>query len=191
MRLQLFLCAAITLLPALAHAEPEKQPVRGELMARLGLSGGLSNWSGDPLGYGSLTLGMRLFGIAGPYFQGRLGYGAVDQRMLTFLSIGVEGGFSAGEKLFPRAFAGFVHQHEESMAAVDNEPVGALLGIGSGIRHRAGAQFGFGLDIKILNEPKYNIHIGPEMMAAYLGYSSGPNWYFQGGIVGTGYLPMF
>lgn len=191
MRLKLFLCAAIAFFPALAHAQTPKEPVRGELQARLGLSGGLSNWSGDPGGYGSLTLGMRLFGVAGPYFQGRLGYGAVDQRVLTFLSFGVEGGFAANEKLFPRAFFGFVHQHEESMAAIDNEPAGALLGIGSGIRHRAGAQLGLGLDIKILDEPKYKITIGPELWAAYLGYSSGPNWYGQAGIVGSGHLPVF
>lgn len=192
MRLQFFLCALISLYPAVSLAQaPKEQPVRGELQARLGISGGLTNWSGDPSGYGSLMLGMRLFGIAGPFFQGRLGYSNVDQRVLTFLSFGVDANFPVSEKVFPRAFVGFVHQHEESMAAVDNEPVGALLGIGSGIRHRAGVQAGLGLDIKIVGAPKYHILIGPELMGAYLGYSSGPHWYGQAGIVGTGYIPVF
>jgi len=96
---------------------------------------------------------------------------------LTFLSLGISAGFHATSRLYPRAFIGFVHQHEESMASVAEEPGGALLGIGPGIRHRAGLQFGLGCDYALLTKPKLTLSLGPELAFATLGYSSGPGLY--------------
>jgi len=186
------------LAPLLVHALALSSPQgdasaapRGEFQAALSLAAGSSDWSGDPVGYSALKLGLRLFSVITPFAQIRLGYGIVDQRALTFLSLGVEGGYFIKENLFPRAFVAFVHQHEESMAVVAEQPFGAVLGIGSGIRHRAGAQMGLGLDVVVQRSAAYQLTVGPEVTAVYLTYSSGPSWYGLIGIVGAGHFRVF
>lgn len=172
-------------------AEVAPAPPRGELLVGIGVAGGSSGWSGDPVGYGDLKLGLRLFRVITPFVQGRLGYGRVDQRLLTFLSAGLEGGAYIQDRYFPRGFVAFVHQHEESMASVDEEPFGALLGVGPGIRHRVGVQLGLGFDFVVHRAARYDIKVGPEAMASYLTYSSGPNWYVILGVAGSAHFNLF
>lgn len=174
-----------------AAAAGPAAPPRGELLVGIGVAGGSSGWSGDPVGYGDLKLGLRLFRVITPFVQGRLGYGRIDQRMLTFLSAGLEGGAYIQDRYFPRGFVAFVHQHEESMASVDEEPFGALLGVGPGIRHRVGAQFGLGFDFVVHRAARYDIKVGPEAIASYLTYSSGPNWYVMVGAAGSAHFNLF
>jgi len=170
---------------------PKGEPTKGELFASVSSALGTTSWSGDVTGYGGVTLGMRLFRVVTPFAEARLGYGRIDQRLLTYLSLGVRAGFFATDKIFPRAHFGFVHQHEESMASVAEQPFGAVLGIGSGIRHRAGVQFGVGCDFTLLRRPKFELALGPELVGAYLGYSSGPNLHaFVGANLGA-HLPLF
>jgi len=180
----MLLCVGLIAAPRAAFAaeEAETPPAeqakpRGEATLGVTLAGGTTDWRTDATSYGGIALGLRLFGVVTPFAEARVGYGLVDQRMLTFLSLGVEGGFYATSKVYPRAMLGFVHQHEESMASVSEEPAGALLGIGKGIRHRAGLQFGLGCDFTLLRKPKVALTLGPELVGAYLGYSSGPNLY--------------
>jgi hypothetical protein len=174
--------------PSLAHADEPSPPAprepapRGELFVAVSSALGTTDWRTDVTGYGGLAVGLRLFGVVTPFAEGRLGYGSVDQRLLTFLSLGVRAGFYATDRVFPRAHVGFVHQHEESLAAVAEEPFGAVLGIGPGIRHRAGVQFGLGCDFTLLRRSKFTLALGPELVGAYLGYSSGPSLY---GFVGA------
>lgn len=172
-------------------AEVAPAPARGELLVGIGVAGGSSGWSGDPVGYGDLKLGLRLFRVITPFVQGRLGYGRVDQRLLTFLSAGLEGGAYIQDRYFPRGFVAFVHQHEESMASVDEEPFGALLGVGPGIRHRVGVQLGLGFDFVVHRAARYDIKVGPEAMAAYLTYSSGPSLYVVVGVAGSAHFNLF
>jgi hypothetical protein len=191
-----FIVAILLAMPAVAFgAETDEQPsptrTRGELFVGLGGSAGLSDWAGDPAGYGSLGLGLRLYEIITPFVEGRVGMGRVDQRMLTFLSVGIAGTFHASKKIAPRAFVGAVHQHEESLAAVAQEPAGALLGIGGGIRHRAGVQFGVGCDFTVYDKARFILTVGPELRGAYLTYSSGPSWYGQIGAVANGHFRLF
>lgn len=164
---------------------------RGELLVAMGVSGGASNWSGDPAGYGSVILGFRLFGVVTPFAEARVGGGVVDQRLLTLLSLGIAGSFQATKTISPRAFVGAVHQHEESFAAVAEQPFGAILGIGGGIRHRAGVQFGVGCDFTLLEKEKFVLSLGPEARAAYLTYSSGPSWYWQLGASASAHFRLF
>ncbi len=188
---------AITL--AFSHlaygAETKEHPIpmrtRGELFVGLGASAGRSNWTGDPVGYGALGLGLRLYGIITPFAEVRVGAGRVDQRMLTFLSLGVAGTFPITETIAPRVLIGAVHQHEESLAAAAEEPAGVLLGIGGGIRHRAGVQFGVGCDFRVYKKSTFALTVGPELRGAYLTYSSGPSWYGQIGVAVNGHFRLF
>ena len=191
-----FVLAISLAVPAVAHgaesnAPPSAPRKRGELFVGLGGSAGLSDWSGDVVSYGALGLGLRLFDVITPFAEARVGVGRVDQRMLTYLSIGIAGTFHATKKIAPRAFVGAVHQHEESLAAVAEEPAGALVGIGVGIRHRAGVQLGVACDFTVYQKDRFILTVGPELRGAYLTYSSGPSWYGQIGVAANGHFHLF
>jgi hypothetical protein len=148
----------------------------------LGLAGGASTWRGDALGFAGFTVGLQLARVVTPYVGAALGYAVVDQRLLTRLTVGVDVGITLAGRYRPRLFAAFVHQHEESLAAVAQEPWGAVFGIGTGIRHRAGAHFGAGFDWNFYRRGTLDLSVGPELAAMALTYASGPSWYFFGGV---------
>jgi hypothetical protein len=177
--------------PLVAQIAPAPRPARGALTFGLGLSGGASGWSGDGVGYGALSFGLRLARVVTPYVGIALGYGAVDQRLLTRLTIGADVGVTVASRYRPHAFAAFVHQHEESLASVAEQPAGAVLGIGTGIRHRAGAHFGAGFDWRVRDGESLQLWLGPTVEATYLTYSSGPSWYFTAGVALTGTLRLW
>ncbi len=166
-------------------------PTRGALAFGVGVSGGASAWSGDALGYGGLYVGLRLARVVTPFVGASLGYGVVDQRLLTRLTVGVDAGVTLAQRYRPHAFAAFVHQHEESLAAVAEQPAGAVLGIGVGIRHRAGAHFGAGFDWRVRDGETLQLWLGPELSATYLTYSSGPGWYFNAGVTLSGTVRLW
>jgi hypothetical protein len=74
---------------------------------------------------------------------------------------------------------GFVHQHEESLAAVAQQPFGAVLGIGVGIRHRAGLHTGIGLDYVFRRRHNYDFSVGGEVTFTWFDpqYSVGPDFF--------------
>jgi hypothetical protein len=173
------------------HAAPRPRRTRGELIVSLGIGPGGTDWRGDATGYGNLKLGFRLFRIATLFVQGRLGYGAVDQRMLTMLSIGIDLTAPIKQAGYLRGFAAWVHQHEEPGPSIANDPGGAFFGIGNGIRHRAGVQAGLGFDAIVWKRPNYEFTVGPEAMFAWLTYSSGPSWFGLVSLNAGGHFRMF
>lgn len=178
--------------PAVIESQPTRvQRRRVELLAAVGAAVGGTSWTGDPLGYGSFTLGLRLFRILTPFGMARVGYGNVDERLLTFLSIGLQVGYPIRERAYPYVRLAFVHQHEESLAVVVEDPLSAVLGVGSAIRHRAGGTVALGCDFVLLRRPRGELLLGPEAMLAYLGYSSGPNLYGSVGVQFGGSLTVF
>lgn len=182
--------AAAAVSPAAAPPAPSP-PRRVELLIKLALLGGGTTWQGDGLGYGSLLLAARLFRVVSIYGQARLGYARVDQRILTLLSVGLEGTYPIRNKYWPFLRLGFVHQHEESLAAAAQDPLGTLLGIGTGIRHRAGLHGSLGCDIAVWRGRRGDILLGPELAFSYLGYSSGPTFYGMAGIQASGSVALF
>lgn len=188
--------------PQAAPAAPTEPPAptpqavpmnrrRVELLAAVGLSAGGSGWSSDALAYASIMLGVRLFRVITPFGMLRLGYANVDQRLLTFLSLGLQFGYPVHSRAYPYGRLGFVHQHEESLAALADNLAGVVLGIGYAIRHRAGAQAALGCDFVLLRGHRGDLVLGPEVMLAYLGYSSGPNIYGSVGVQLGGSLTLF
>ena len=157
----------------------------GEVQLDLGLGGEGSSWRSDGAGFGSLQLGYRFKDIVAPYFLARIGYGAVDQRMLTFLSIGVQGWARIGQ-VRPFARFGLVHQHEETISSVAAEPFGAVFGVGDGIRHRAGLDGGLGVDIPFQKEKAWEFHVRIEALITGFPDPRGPSIY-AGGTLGLGF----
>ena len=168
-------------------------PAHGEVAASYGFAGGGTDWSGDAVGYGMLTLGFRLWGTITPFVGVALGYGVVNERLLTRLTVGLELGHTFAERFRPRIYVAFVHQHEESLAAVAQEPVGWLLGVGTAIRHRAGVHAGVGFDYIFRQRAKYDLGVGPDVSIDWFdpGYSSGPEYYYVAGIVLTAHARLF
>ena len=173
--LALPLAAALALAPLSATA--------GEVQLSIGLSGAASDWKSDGTGSGTLRLGYRFIDLVGIYFLGKLGYGAVDDRVLTGLQLGAQVWGRLGI-LRPYLRLGLLHIHEEPWTAVTNEPAGALLGVGDGIRHRTGLELGGGLDIPFMKRQKWELLISLEGTADWVTYSSGPSWYWGGGFQG-------
>jgi hypothetical protein len=193
----------ILLIAQLAAANPPPPPpsartthhdvraARGELEAGSNLAGGASTWAGDAVAYAGITAGMRFFRIVSGYAGIALGYGGVDERLLTRLSFGLSVGYTFADRFRPRAYVGIVHQHEESLAAVAQQAAGAIFGIGTGIRHRAGVHFGVGFDITLYHRGNVEFAVGPDVSAMYLTYSSGPSWYVIGGATATFHYALF
>lgn len=152
-----------------------------ELVGGTGAGGAGSAWEGDAALWSSLRLGWRLEDVVAPTFVGRLGWAAVDDRMLTLLTVGVQGWARVGTTR-PWVRLALAHQHEESLAAVQQEPLGAVAGVGVGIRHRAGAEGALGLDVPIREWPRAELVFGGEVYADWFPDPRGPEWYLGGGL---------
>lgn len=118
----------------------------GEFQLDAALNVKASTWRGDFGAGPQLRFGYRfgeIFAIDAAVWEEILG---VDARLNTGLTLGVSGflrfdSFRSSLRLF------FIHQHEEALVSVADNPFGALFGIGSGIRHRAGGGGALGLEI--------------------------------------------
>ncbi len=188
-----------------AHADPpppeapaprppsprRRRPRAGRSISPSPSSAARATGAATVLGYGGFSVGLQLWRIVTPFVGASLGYARVDQRLLTRLTVGVDVGHTFADRYRPRLFAAFVHQHEESLASVAEQPFGAVLGIGDGIRHRAGAYFGAGFDWRFFRRGSLQLAVGPELSAMYLTYSSGPSWYLFGGISLTGQVRLW
>jgi hypothetical protein len=172
--------------PASASAaeepEPAPQPVaerpfpKTALQFGLGPNAALSTWRGDVAGGGSLRIGLLLLGAVAPDFITRLNYASVDDRVATYLSLGVTG-YLPLRLIRPYARLAFVHQHEESRAAIGEDPSHAALGVGHGIRHRAGYAGGLGLDVPVLQRGRSTFTFGGDVTATRFPDPRGPELY--------------
>jgi hypothetical protein len=142
----------------------------------LGASALGTDWEGDAAGYGSLKLGFRFVDIVGIYALGRSGYGAVDDRLLTQLSLGAQLWAHLGP-VWPYARLGFLHQHEESLSVVAGDYGSALFGVGDGIRHRAGGELAIGLDVPFWQRDDLSLFAGGEACAFLFPDGIGPTVY--------------
>jgi len=169
---------------AAEQAAPTEQQARDRRPTFVGTYGGTagsSAWRGDPIGLSSLKLGFRFFDFITPYYLGRLGYAEVNDRSVLTLSFGVQAGPHLGIAR-PYVRASIVHQHEESMAAIKADVGGALTGVGDGIRHRSGPEFGLGVDLSIHRERKTELFGAIEASTLYFPDPRGPSLYVLGSL---------
>lgn len=171
------LAALVALAPSPARA--------GDLQLDVGAGGLASTWRGDGGAFGSLKLGYRFLDLVAPYFLGRLGYAAVDQRMLTLVSLGGQLWGRVGAAR-PYLRVGLVHQHEEPLVAVSADAFGALFGVGDGIRHRAGFEGALGVDFPVWKRGAWTLKGLVEGMVTGYPDPRGPAIY-GGGTAGLGF----
>jgi hypothetical protein len=158
----------------LAHA--------GELDLALGLDAADSEWDEDHLSYGTFKLGYRFWQ---PWFQltyiGKLGYGSVDERILTYLSFGPEVRPQLFDRLRPYVRATLVHQHEENVDAAQNQPFQSAIGVGDGLRHRGGFAGAVGLEVPFYELPRGDWYVSFDLAATYFPDDRGPHRYLTAG----------
>jgi hypothetical protein len=151
-----------------------------------GLTAGLSDWRGDLMAQGLLKGALRPSDYLAFYFLGRLGYGGVDQRLLTFVSAGVQvWPMGRIEGLEPYGRLSIAHQHEESLSVVQADPFGAIFGIGDGIRHRGGFEGALGVDIPLARDEDIEAFVNLETSGTWFYDPRGPSVEVLG-VVGVG-----
>ncbi|MBK6693066.1 MAG: hypothetical protein IPG50_12820 [Myxococcales bacterium] len=165
--------------PADAAAAGSETFPKTALQAAVGATGGVSTWRGDPGGGGAFRLGLLLGGVVAPDVVTKLAYSLVDDRLLTVLSFGVTG-YLPLRVVRPYARLAFVHQHEESRAAIEDGPFNAALGVGAGIRHRAGGVASLGAEVPVMRRGRSFFTLGGDLSATHMPDGRGPSNYFGG-----------
>lgn len=171
-----FIAALLT--AALLGAAPAHA---GELDLSLGLDGSHSSWEGDRIGGGALEAGWAWRDWFQLSFLGRTSYASVDERLLYYFSLGVELRHPLGVTR-PYLRAGLVHQHEEPIVALEHQPVQSLLGVGDGIRHRAGGDLALGLELPFYRLRAGDLYGAAQVLATWLPDPRGPGWYLAAGL---------
>lgn len=161
--------------PAAPH---EKGP---ELQIATGPGGYGSSWRGDGAIAQSFKLGFRFADIVAVDALTRLGYATVDQRVVTYLSLGTTIYGRLG-RVRPYGRLALVHQHEEPTTAVSDDPFGALFGVGNGIRHRGGFGSSLGLDVPVYTDKKAEFVLGAEATGTWFPDPRGPAIYYGGSL---------
>jgi hypothetical protein len=153
----------------------------GEIQVAAGPGVYGSSWRGDSSFGQALRVGYRFGDVFAIDTLGRLGYGTVDERVITYLSLG---GTLYGRiwKLRPYVRAAFVHQHEEPMPGVREDPFGAAFGVGDGIRHRAGFGSSLGLDLPIQKSKNLELVVGVDASGVWFPDPRGPTLYAGGAL---------
>lgn len=118
----------------------------GELQVDVGAAVRKSTWRGDWAGGGQVGGGYRFARVVALDFVVWEELATVDKRLNTGLTLGVTGTLPL-PKLRPTLRVYFIHQHEEGLVSVYENPFGTVAGIGAGIRHRAGVGARLGLEI--------------------------------------------
>jgi hypothetical protein len=144
--LTLIFVAGITIItPNLAHG--------GELQVDTGLALRKTTWRDDWSGGFQLGFGYRFARVVGLDFRVWEEMASVDTRLNTGLTIGITGTWPL-PTLRPTARVYFIHQHEEGWVSVADHPWGTIAGIGTGIRHRAGAGLRLGVEVPFSKRKK-------------------------------------
>ncbi len=108
------------------------------------VAGGGSTWGFDPNVQGALRTGFEFLDIVSVDVQGRLGYAAVDQRILMAVGLGTKLALPF-KPVLPYVRLSAIHFHETPVAAMHHDTFMHVMGVADGIRHRFGFEGGAGV----------------------------------------------
>ncbi len=160
---------------------PKAVPHKTDAMLESALAAGSSSWPGDPAVLSELRLGFRFMETGALYVQTGLGYAPVNNRELVEVGFGAQLWLHLW-KVKPFARLAVLHQHEESTASWKNDFGESLLGIGNGIRHRAGAEAALGMDFPFYRTEKVEIDGSIEASTPWYPDDRGPHFYLLGSL---------
>ncbi len=167
---------------ALAAILPATAAHAGELDLNVGLQATTTEWPEDHGGGASLDLGYWFTEHFGVKYIGKEHYAVVDDRFMTYLSINAAVHHDFGA-VTVTGTAGAVHQHEETRAALMEAPFSAALGIGDGIRHRAGGRAGVSLAVPVFAYSRGEGYVAFDLDATmFTEDTRGPRWMSSGGV---------
>jgi hypothetical protein len=154
----------------------------GALDLGFGPQGTLTAWPGDH-GRGAAIAATWWFRPwIGAAFIGKEQYATVDDRFLSYFSLDVALRQPLGW-LRLTGTLGLVHQHEESRAAVMDQPFQAVLGVGDGIRHRGGGRIGGSLAWPFRRHGHGDFYLALDLDGtAFLESTRGPRWMASAGL---------
>jgi len=154
----------------------------GELDFDFGLQATTTGWPNDH-GGGPILAGTFWFQPwIGATFLGKEHYATVDDRYLSYYSFNVAVRQPIERFRFVGAL-GAVHQHEESTAAIMEQPVQAVFGVGDGIRHRMGGRAGVSLGLPLSSYKNGDCYVALDLDTTIFAESErGPRWMASAGL---------
>ncbi len=154
----------------------------GELQLYGGPGAQASTWRGDGAISTAARLGYRMRGLFAIDALTRIGYSTVDSRMLTYVSLGGTLYGNIRDVIRPYVRLALVHQHEEPVSAVRDDPFGAVFGVGNGIRHRGGFGSSLGVDFAVSKRKDVEWVLGADVSGAWFPDPRGPVAYAGGAL---------
>jgi hypothetical protein len=154
----------------------------GELDLGLGLQATTTAWPDDHGGGGSLDASWWFRDWIGASFVAKEQYAKVDDRFMSYFSFNAAGRHTFGP-LRTTASLGLVHQHEEPRAAVMEQPLQSLFGVGDGIRHRMGGRAGVSLALPVTDHAHGDWYVALDLDATrFMEEDRGPAWMTSAGL---------
>jgi hypothetical protein len=177
---------ALALGAVVAASAAARPATAGEIQFGIMAGGEGSTWAHDGGAFAGIRLGYRFLDLIAPYFIARAGYATINTRVLELVQLGAQIWGRIGV-VRPYFRAGLVHQHEESWGDYKADFFNSFLGVGDGIRHRGGGEFGGGLDIPFKQWNHWQFHVTVEGLATvFPPDNKGPRVY-GGGTLGVGF----
>jgi hypothetical protein len=148
----------------------------GELDLNLGLQATHTAWSGDAGGGPTLQATWWFKDWIGVAFVGKEHYAQVDDRYMSYFSFNAAFRHGAGP-LSLGATVGLVHQHEETMSAIEAQPLASLFGVADGMRHRMASRAGFQVALPFHDRAKGAWYVALDVDGTYFADEDrGPRW---------------
>jgi hypothetical protein len=156
--------------------------VCGLLDLGLGLQATTTGWPDDHGGGAALDAAYWFTPHVAASFVGKEQYASVDDRVLSYFSINASARHDLGRFRLTGTL-GLVHQHEEPRAAIMEQPVQALFGVGDGIRHRAGSRAGFSLGLPLSSHDHGDYYVALDVDGTvFTDADRGPRWMSSAGL---------
>jgi hypothetical protein len=154
----------------------------GELDMGLGLQATTTGWPDDNGGGPVLDASWWFRPWIAATFVGKEHYATVDDRFMSYFSVNGAVRHDLGPLRLTGSL-GVVHQHEESRAAIMEQPVQALFGVGDGIRHRMASRAGFSLGLPLSSHSHGDYFVALDIDGTVFADSDrGPRWMSSAGL---------
>jgi hypothetical protein len=154
----------------------------GELDLTAGAQATTTGWPDDNGGGPNVSAGWWFRSYIGAEFLAKYHYAPIDDRIMSYYAVSATTGHRFGPLRLEGAF-GFVHQHEESRAAIMEQPFQAVFGVGDGIRHRMGSRAGFSLGLPFVRHRHGDLVVALDVDGTVFADSDrGPRWIASAGL---------
>ncbi len=154
----------------------------GELDLTLGLQATQTDWPDDTGGGPTGSAGWWFRPWIGASFIVKEHYAPVDERYLSYYSVNAAVRRDLG-RLRLGVTLGFVHQHEETRAAIEAQPLASLFGVADGMRHRMGTRSGLQLALPFRDRAKGDWYVALELDGTVFAEADrGPRWMSSAGL---------